>query len=392
MLAYRGFMLDSVRHMQSVNEIKKLIDAISFLGFNKFHWHLTDDQGWRFESELYPELNSVSAVRQYSDFGKIFSDQPYGRVYTKDEIKEVLSYCETKGIEVIPEFDIPGHTSALLAAFPELSCLGENVSVKTRQGIFDDVLCIGKEEAYEKVISIFDEILKVFPGKYIHIGGDEAPSHHWKHCSCCQKKMKELGINSYSEYQNTFMNRIIDYLESRGRHCIVWNDSVKGNNLDKRAIVQYWKEKPASMVEYLNNGGKCIFSPFSYCYLDYDYNITPLNRIYSLEFSLRGLSEKGKKNIIGIEAPVWTEYIDDDKNLEEMLFPRLIAVSELASQKTNRNYNDFLNNVYSVRKQLKEISFADEKLWTKPRLAMPFGWLKFVKEHYTADFIKEQIF
>lgn len=392
MLPYRGFMLDSVRHMQTIDEIKKLIDAIALLKFNKFHWHLTDDQGWRFESEKYPLLNTVSAVRPYSDFGKTRIDEPYGRVYTKDEMRAVVAYCGERGIDVIPEFDMPGHTSALLSAYPHLSCGGEEVKIKTHQGIFKDVLCLAKDESFNMVTDILDEFLEIFPYEYIHIGGDEAPSDHWKACPDCQRLMRESGAKTYSEYQNIFMNKVINHLESRGRHAIVWNEAAKGENLDKRALVQYWKEDSKPTVKFLNDGGRAILSPFSYCYLDYDYSITPLNRVYSLKPTLPGLTDKGSKNIIGIECPIWTEYIDNNHRLEELLFPRIIAVSQIALGKGNMPYPLFLSYVKAMREELKGIAFAPEKDWTKTRLSMPVGWLKFAKDHYTKDFIKEQIF
>ncbi len=392
MFSYRGFMLDSVRHMQDIDEIKKLIDAIAFLGINKFHWHLTDDQGWRFESERYPLLNTVSAVRPYSDFGKTRIDEPYGRVYTKDEMREIVTYCAEKGIEVIPEFDMPGHTSALLSAYPQLSCTDTDVKIKTHQGVFKDVLCLAKDETFRMVTDIIDEFLQIFPGEYFHIGGDEAPSDHWKSCPHCQALMKKSGVKSCSELQNLFMNKVISYLESKGRHAIVWNDAAKGKNLDKRAIVQYWKEKPKPTVRFLNEGGKAILSPFSYYYLDYDYSITPLNRVYSLKASLPGLTEEGRKNIIGIEAPIWTEYIDSNERLEELLFPRIIAVSQITLGKTSLPYSLFLSYVKAMREELKGIAFAPEKDWTKTRLSMPVGWLRFAKDHYTIDYIKEQLF
>ena len=391
MFAHRGFMLDSVRHMQSIEEIKKLIDAISLLGFNKFHWHLTDDQGWRFESEKFPELNSVAAVRPCSDFGKTRVEEAYGRVYTKNEMKEIVAYCAEKGIDVIPEIDIPGHTSALLSAMPSLSCMGKEVKIKTHQGIFKDVLCIAKEETFEVITQIIDEFIDVFPGEYIHIGGDETPADRWKECPECQKYMKEHGITDYAEYQTCFTNRIIDYLEKKNRHAIVWNEATMGGNLDKRAIVQYWKESPKSTVKFLNEGGKAFLSPFSYCYLDYDYNITPLNRVYSLKADLPGLTEAGKKNIIGIEAPVWTEYIDNPETLEQLLFPRLIAVSKVALGENNKPYKEFLNDVYTFRKKFDGYSFCNENEWTKPRAALVYGWLKFVKDRYSLNFIKEQL-
>ena len=391
MFAYRGFMLDSVRHMQSIEEIKKLIDALSLLGFNKFHWHLTDDQGWRFESERFPVLNSVAAVRPYSDFGKTRDNNPYGRVYTKAEMREIVAYCTERGIDVIPEIDMPGHTSALLSAFPSLSCTGEAVKIKTHQGIFKDVLCLAKEETFEVITAIIDEFLGIFPGEYFHIGGDEAPSEHWKNCPDCQRYMKEHGIESYAEYQNSFMNRIIDYLESKNRHCIVWNEAAKGRNLDKRAIVQYWKENPAPTVRFLNDGGKAILSPFSYCYFDYDYNITPLNRTYSLKADLAGLTEEGRKNIVGFEGTLWTEYITENRQLEKLLFPRIIAVSRIALGENHKPYKEFIADVHRIGKQLSDISFCDKKSWTKPRISTVYGWLKFVKDHYSIEYIKEQL-
>ncbi len=390
MLPYRGFMLDSVRHMQTVDEIKKLIDAIALLKFNKFHWHLTDDQGWRFESEKYPLLNTVSAVRPYSDFGKTRIDEPYGRVYTKDEMREIVTYCKQRCIDVIPEFDMPGHTSALLSAYPHLSCSGEEVKIKTHQGIFKDVLCLAKEETFNMVTDILDEFLEIFPYEYIHIGGDETPSAHWRECPHCQALMRDSGVSTYSELQNVFMNKVIDYLESKDRHAIVWNEAANGENLDKRATVQYWKEKPTPTIRFLNKGGKAILSPFSYCYFDYDYSITPLNRVYSLEATLPGLTGKGKKNIIGIECPIWTEYIDNNHRLEELLFPRIIAISLIALGKGNMPYPLFLSHVKAVREELKGIAFAPEKDWTKTRLSMVSGWLRFAKDHYSLDFIKEQ--
>ncbi len=388
MFPHRGFSLDSVRHMQTIDEIKKLIDSLAVLNFNKFHWHLTDDQGWRFHSNRYPLLNTISAVRPYSDFGKNCVDEPYGRVYTKDEMTEIVRYCADKGIEVIPEFDIPGHTSALLSAYPMLSCEGKDVKIKTYQGVFKDVLCLAKSEGFEMVTDIIDEFLEIFPGEYFHIGGDEAPANHWKECPRCQLLMKELGITDYAHYQTHFMNKVIDYLESKGRHAIVWNEATKGKNLDKRAIVQYWKESPKDTVRFLNDGGKAILSPFSYCYFDYDYSITPLNRTYSLKPDLPGLTEEGKRNIIGFEATMWTEYVRDNETLEKLLFPRIIAVSKIAAGESNKPYKEFLQEVREYQKQMNTLSFADENAWTKSRFAMPLGWLKFAKDHYTKDFIK----
>ena len=391
MFEYRCFMLDSVRHMQSTDEIKKLIDAISYLGFNYFHWHLTDDQGWRFESEKYPLLKTKAAERPYSDFGKTREDEPYGRVYTKDEMRGIVAYCAEKGIEVVPEFDMPGHTSALLNAFPEFSCGGKEVKIKTHQGIFKDVLCPANEKVFEFLFGIIDEFLEIFPGKYFHIGGDETPPDSWKSCPDCQALMKKSGVKNYAEYQNIFMNRVIDYLESKGRHCIVWNEAARGRNLDKRAIIQYWKEHQPSSIRFINSGGRAIISPFSYNYLDYDYSITPLNRVYSLNPYLKGLTAAGRKNILGVETPIWTEYIDSNDKLERLLFPRIIAVSKVALGENGKPYKEFLKEIPGIRTELGDYIFEDEKNWTKPRITNPAGWLKFVKEHYSKDYVKDAV-
>ena len=392
MFAYRGFLLDSVRHMQSVAEIEKLIDALAPLGFNKFHWHLTDDQGWRFESEAFPALNTAAAVRPYSDFGRTRDNRPYGRVYTKAEMREVVAFCADRGVDVVPELEMPGHTSALLAAFPSLSCAGTPVRVKTHQGIFPDVLCLAKKETFTVVTRILDEILDVFPGEYVHIGGDETPAAHWKTCPACREAMRASGVKDFAAYQNCFMNRVIGYLESKNRRGIVWNDAVKGGNLDKRAVVQYWKENDAASVRFLNEGGRAILSPFSYCYLDYDYAVTPLNRVYALRTDLPGLTAAGKRNIIGVEAALWTEYIEDCDTLERMLFPRVLAVAQAARGEPRKPYADFLRDAVRLRDALRNVAFGDEKRWTQPRAAMPLGWLKFAKDHYTVAYIKEQLF
>ena len=390
-LPYRGFLLDSARHMQSLDEIKKLIDTLSVLGFNKFHWHLTDDQGWRFSSDVFPSLNTVAAFRPYSDFGRMCRNEPYGGVYTKDEMREIVSHCAGRGIDVVPEFDVPGHTSALLSAFPELSCSGLPVKIKTHQGIFKDVLCPANEKTFSVVFALLDEFFDVFPGKFIHIGGDETPAVHWKNCPDCRKYMHDHGIETFAEYHADFMNRVIDFTESRGRHCIVWNDAVKGGNLDKRAVVQYWKEGDKATVRFLNEGGKGILSPFSYFYLDYDCDITPLNRVFSMKPELPGLTPDGKRNIIGMEATLWTEYINDDRALEEHAFPRAIAVAKAATGENVMTYEEFLSEVRMLRNELG-VSFSDESSWTRPRAAMLIGWLRFVKEHYSKAFIKEQLF
>ncbi len=390
--AYRSFMIDCARHMFSIEELKKIIDAMSLLKYNKFHWHLTDDQGWRFECSSYPELNKA-AVRPYSNFGKTNYNEPYGRVYTKAEMKEIVEYCAQRYIDVVPEFDIPGHTSALLSAFPDLTCDGIPVNIKTRQGIYKDVICPAKNKSYEVISKIFDEFCEIFPYRYYHIGGDETPSLHWENCPDCQKLMKKQGITNYADYHNFFMNRIIEYLSLKGKTCIVWNDVAKGRGIDGRAVIQYWKERDKNSIAYANNGGKMILSPFSYYYMDYDYDITSMKHTFNFKTNLKGLTQKGISNILGVETPVWTEYIEDASRMEEMMFPRVIAVANTAWGGEFENYKDFLNSINPILEMLKNkgINIMDKSCWSYSRLSMPKGWLKFVFGKYTFDYIKSAI-
>lgn len=383
---YRGFMIDSARHMQEISEIKKIIDVMSLLKFNVFHWHLTEDQGWRFESESYPELNTKAAVRPFSDFGKTINNKPYGRVYTKEEMKDIVAYCAERFIDVVPEFDMPGHVSALLSVFPELSCKGDTVEIKTHQGIYSDILCPAKDKTYEVVEKILDEFCEVFPYEYFHIGGDEAPSKQWEDCPECKYVKSACGLSSWAEYQNYYMNTIIDYLDKKGKKAIVWNDAAKGSNLDKRATLQFWKEtytKPST--DFANSGGKMILSPFSYYYMDYDYQITPLRRTLSFNPKISGLNEEGYKNVIGLEAPIWTEYIWENEKLERFLFPRIIAVAQTAWSEKEFTYDGFIKEMEFVSKLIRDkgIEFEKKIEWGHSKFSTPIGWLRFVHEHYT---------
>ena len=383
---YRGFMIDSARHMQSIDEIKKIIDVMSLLKFNVFHWHLTEDQGWRFESVNYPELNTKAAVRPFSDFGKTINNKPYGRVYTKEEMKDIVAYCAERFIDVVPEFDMPGHVSSLLSVFPELSCKGEKVEIKTHQGIYSDILCPAKDETYEVVEKILDEFCEIFPYEYFHIGGDEAPSKQWEDCPQCKFIKSSCNLSSWAEYQNYYMNTIIDYLDKKGKKTIVWNDAAKGSNLDKRAILQFWKEtytKPST--DFANGGGKMILSPFTYYYMDYDYQITPMNRTLTFNPKISGLTDEGYENVIGLEAPIWTEYIWENEKLEKLLFPRIIAVAQTAWSEKKFDYDSFVNEMEFAAKLIKnkDVVFENEKEWAHSKFSTPIGWLRFVHEHYT---------
>lgn len=325
---YRAFMVDCARHMVSVENLKKLIEAAALLKMNVFHWHLTDDQGWRFESEKYPRLNTVSAFRKSSDFGGHHVRSVYGGVYSKAQMQEIVEYCAERFIEVIPEFDMPGHNRALLAAYPELSCRGEAKPVETRQGIFKDILCAGKEETFKTVFNILDEIMDVFPGRYIHIGGDEAPKERWDNCHLCKKRMAEEKLQSSEQLQGWFTNKVIAYLKEHGRKAIVWNESLKSGMLDNSAVAQLWMDKNNDCAHWANSGGRIIVSDYYSYYCDYPYGMTPLKKTYKFNPHLPDIIPERRKYIMGVEAPIWTEHVSRFDHLCYMCFPRFAAVAE----------------------------------------------------------------
>lgn len=387
---YRGFMIDCARHIFSIEDLKKIIDAMAMFKFNVFHWHLTDDQGWRIEIDKYPLLADKAGIRKFSNFGKEKDKRPYGKVYSKAEMKEIVAFCKSRFIDVVPEFDIPGHTSALLSVFPELTCSGEPVMVKTRQGIYKDVVCPAKTASYTVIEDILTELTEIFPFEIYHIGGDEVPPDQWESCEDCKRLMQKKGITSMADYHNFFMNRIIEFLSEKGKKCIVWNDTMKGSRLDKRAIVQYWKENDKGTVDYANHGGEIILSPFSSYYMDYDYDIIPLGRTYKFNPRLRGLTDNGAANILGVEAPIWTEYIDNSLQMQKMLFPRMLAVACTGWESNKESYKNFLERTETAVGILKQrgIYAMPKARWNYSRLAMPAGWLRFVAQHYTFDYIK----
>lgn len=367
--SYRGIMIDCARHMFSIAELKKMISVASDFKFNKLHWHLSDDQGFRIEIESFPELTEKGSVRKCDEFINCKSDKEYSGYYTKEQIKEIIDFCKANFIDVIPEFDMPGHQSALLHVFPEFTCSGDAVEVKTKQGIFKDIICAGNDEARRVLEKILDEICELFPYEYIHIGGDEVPKENWKTCEKCQKIMAENSLSDENALQCFFINKMAEYLENKGKKCIVWNDCLKGEGLSKTLTVQQWQGTAKKTALAANGGQKIIMSHFGAYYVDYPYGMHPLSAAYSFEpCNFRGLNADGKKNIIGVESPIWTEHINNEDRLEYMCFPRWFAVAETAwSEKKNKSYNDF----YSVCRRLCDIyrnagvNCAPESEWKK---------------------------
>ena len=363
--SYRGFMIDSARHMQTIDEIKAYITAAAKYKFNTFHWHLCDDQGWRIESEKYPELNVVGSYRNGWGFGSTNAVK-YGGYYTKEEIRDVIAFCKEKFIDVVPEIDMPGHTSAIIATYPELSCRGQKIDVETKGGIFKNILCAGNEDVFSFCFGILDEVIDLFPGEFIHIGGDEAPKARWCNCPKCQERIKKEGLKNEEELQGWFANRIIGYLESKGKKAFAWNESLNSGILNNNTIICEWMDGKHKSEEYANAGGKIIVEDFYHYYLDYEYGMTPLKKTYEFNPLLEKLDYIGRQNVLGVESPIWTEYIENFDRMSYMCFPRLIAVAESGwTLNKYKDYKDFKARVKNEKDFLLSlgIKMADESVW-----------------------------
>lgn len=372
--SYRAFMIDSSRHMQTVGEIKKFIEAAAFFKFNVFHWHLTDDQGWRIESEKYPELNRVGSYRNGHGFSSR-NKAVYGGYYTKDEIRDVVEFCRERHIDVIPEIDMPGHMVAAIASYPELSCSGKATEVAKQAGIHKNILCAGKEEVFKFCFDIIDEVSELFPYKYFHIGGDEAPKVRWDNCPHCLERIREEGLKDSEELQGYFVNRIIAHLRKLGKKPVVWNESLKSGMLEKDAVVCDWMDRDHLCEPWANDGGKIIIEDFFHYYLDYNYGITPLKKTYSYNPMLEKLDIVGRKNVLGVETPIWTEFVEDFERMCYLCFPRLMAVGESGWTNWGRHdFRDFCRRAEANRARLLSmgINMAPGKDWNP----LPLGRLK----------------
>ena len=341
---YRGVHLDVVRHLFPADSVKKYIDIIALHNVNRFHWHLSDDQGWRIEIKSRPRLTAIGSYRpQTTGDGK-----PHSGFYTQEEIRDIVKYAQERYITIIPEIDIPGHTAAALASYPELGCTGGPYKVCEVWGGPADVLCAGKQETMQFLYDVFSEIVELFPSKYIHIGGDECPKQRWKECPKCQAKIKELGIMADSKHsaeqklQSYIMISVENFLAEKGRKVIGWDEILEGG-LGPDATVHSWRGMDGA-IEAVNQGHDAILSPTSHCYFDYDQEkVTPIDKVYSLNPIPEGFDAVKTSHILGVQANVWTEYIPTFDRAEYMLLPRLAALSEVQWSVPERmNYCDFL--------------------------------------------------
>jgi hexosaminidase len=350
--SYRGFMIDCCRHFYGVPELKRLIDAAARFKLNRFHWHLTDDQGWRIEIKKYPLLTEVGAKRSGSRFGGYNEGKPHEGFFTQDEVREIVNYCAARHIEVIPEIEMPGHFTAALAAYPFLGCTGEKMEPIQKEGIYPNVLCVGSDEAVAFMKDVLEEVCALFPGRYVHIGGDEAPRTRWQACEKCAAKMKRLGLADYDALQGSFIEEIASFLREKGRTAITWNESLKGGCLSpENVIVQRWMDRDNLCAGFTKRGGSVIESDFYHYYFDYPYGMTPLKKAFTYDPA----GKTGAEGILGVEGALWTEYVRTFRDLTGKLFPRLLAVAERGWSGTpGRSYADFTAAVQALMPLLGE--------------------------------------
>ncbi len=356
---WRGMHLDVSRHFFSKEEIKKYIDHLALYKMNVFHWHLTDDQGWRIEIKSYPELTRVGAWRNGSMIGPYaeqkFDTVRYGGFYTQDEIREIVSYAQKQHVTIVPEIEMPGHCLAALAAYPEFSCTGGPFEVGKSWGVYEDVFC-PKEETFKFLEDVLTEVCELFPGKYIHIGGDEVPKIRWKNCGHCQTLIKTLGLKNEAELQSYFTDRIEKFLNTKGKQIIGWDEILEGGLRGNVAIMSWQGYKGG--IAAAKQKHFAVMTPGDYCYFDHYQSenrneplafggYTPLEKVYSYEPVPKELNIEEKKFILGAQGNVWTEYIPDFAQVEYMIFPRMCALSEVlwSLKEENRNYMDLVKRL-----------------------------------------------
>ena len=375
-LAYRGLMLDVGRHFFSVEQIKKTLDLMALYKLNTFHWHLTDDQGWRIEINKYPLLTTIGSYRQQTMVGKNFNpyvgdNTPHYGFYSQEDIREVVQYAKERFITVIPEIDMPGHMSAALAAYPELACTEGPFVVPTYWGIFSDILC-PSETTFEFVENVLLEVMELFPSEYIHIGGDEVPITRWQNSELAQQVMQTNNLQNEDELQGYFYERVSDFLEQHDRKAIGW-DEIQNKGLKNKTTVMVWHEQ-LDVIKAVGSGHQVILTPPEFTYINYyqgDQSTEPLaqccmvtlKKVYQFEPLINDLSEEEKLLVLGAQGSMWTEYIQTNEHLEYMLLPRLLALSEvLWTNQELKNWTAFQEKLPLHTKNLDNLNFNYRKL------------------------------
>ncbi len=358
---YRGVMLDVARYFYSIDYVKEFIDVMAHYKLNVFHWHLTEDGGWRIEIKKYPQLTQRGAWRnstQYGPDGTIHQDRlPHGGYYTQEQIKDLVKYASERHITIIPEIEMPGHCMAALSVFPELSCKGHPLAIPVAWGIQEDVFCAGNETVFSFLEDVLSEVAVLFPGKYIHIGGDEAPKKRWQECPKCQKRIREEGLKDEHALQSYFIHRIERFLTSKGKQLIGWDEILEGG-LSPDATVMSWRGEEGGIAAAAQNHD-VIMSPNNFLYLDYYQSDNresepqaawwvpslPLEKTYSYEPCTHRLTKEQQKCIKGVQGNLWGEFIHSEDWAYYMGYPRILALAEIAWSPQGREYQDFLERL-----------------------------------------------
>lgn len=364
--AYRGAMLDVARHFYTVDEVKTFIDMLALHNINRFHWHLTDDQGWRIEIKKYPKLMSVASERKETVVGRwysgIYDRKPYGGYYTQDELRDVIDYAAKRHITIIPEVDLPGHMQAALTAYPELGCTGGPYEVRTIWGVSQDVLCVGNDFTLQFVKDVLSEVADIFPSEYIHIGGDECPKVRWEKCPKCQERIKSLGLKSDAKHtkeqrlQSYMIQEAAKYLKEKGKRIIGWTEILEGGLVPDATLMSWIGESGG--IEAAHQHHDVIMTPNTYLYFDYYQSkkvedeplaiggYLPIEKTYNYEPMPKELTKEEQQYIKGVQANLWTEYIPVFSQVQYMVLPRLGAAAEVQwTDPSKKDYKDFLRRV-----------------------------------------------
>lgn len=370
---YRGVMFDICRHFFTVDQVKEVIDMAAMHKMNRLHWHLTEDQGWRIEIKKYPKLTEIGSVREDSQVPGThhqvnckMEGKPYGPYfYTQDQIREVVKYAADRFITVVPEIEIPGHSVAALAAYPELGCTGEQYKVRTIWGISEEVACPGKESTFKFWEDVLSEVLDLFPSEYIHIGGDECPRVAWEKCPACQARIKAEGLQNEDELQTYVNHRIEKFLNDHGRKMIGWDEILKGG-VSPTTTVMSWRGSKGGIAA-AKAGNTVIMTPNTHCYLDYPQgkdktieppfgerrpdrpHYLPLEKVYALD-PYDQLTEDEQKYVIGVQGNLWTEHIATFDHVQYMLLPRMVAIAEVGWNYEGKDFDRFTTNMKRMLK------------------------------------------
>ncbi|MBN2150151.1 MAG: beta-N-acetylhexosaminidase [Candidatus Lokiarchaeota archaeon] len=381
---YRGYMLDEGRYFLGVDVVKSVLDWMALLKLNRFHWHLTEDQGWRAEIKKYPRLTEIGSKRDSTPRyrnreppnGETNSDgTPHCGFYTQEQVKDVVAFAGRRHITIVPEIEMPGHATAALASYPEMRCVlpddlppggadvlgrhldGSNIKVATRWGVSANILCAGNPKTIDFLHDILKEVVDLFPGPVIHIGGDEVPKTQWICCERCQERIANLGLKSEEELQKAFTAEIIDYLASLGKQTMLWNEHTDEGLAARKdnVICQYWTGSLDKVAGFLEKGGRLVMSPSSHVYVDHSYALLPLRKVYHYEplgeeaekaLSKRAFESASSGGIIGVEAPMWGEVFKSKWQVEYCTFPRLLAVADIAwAPKGAKDHAGFMKRV-----------------------------------------------